>query len=159
MKKTAIIGIGNSLRKDDSLGLVLLEKLKEKKTELPEGMEFIEGGLGGMVLLHYLADFDIAYIIDAVDFSGEPGELRFFEKDDVVSKKVKISFSTHEDDFLKVVKLSEELNEIPEKIYIFGIQPKDMGLGCDLSPAIEGSIDENLKKIIDKINSLKEKEQ
>ena len=155
MKKTAVIGIGNSLRKDDSLGLVLIEKLKEKTQELPEGIELIEGGLGGMVLLHYLADFDVVFMIDAVEFGGKPGELRFFEKEDVISKKVKISFSTHENDFLKIISMSERLNEIPEKIYIFGIQPKDMGLGCDLTPEIENSIDENLGKIIDKINSLK----
>lgn len=155
MKKTAIIGIGNTLRKDDSLGLVLIEKLKEKKQELPEGIELIEGGLGGMVLLHYLADFDVVFMIDAVEFGGKPGELRFFEKEDVISKKVKISFSTHENDFLKILSMSERLNEIPEKIYIFGIQPKDMGLGCDLTAEIESSIDENLRKIIDKINSLK----
>ena len=155
MKKTAVIGIGNSLRKDDSVGLVLIAKLKEKKEELSEEIELIEGGLGGMVLLHYLADFDIVFMIDAVEFGGNPGELKFFEKDDVISKKVKISFSTHENDFLKIINMSEQLNEIPEKIYIFGIQPKDMGLGCDLSSEVESSIDENLRKIINKINSLK----
>jgi len=155
MKKTAIIGIGNSLRQDDSLGLILLERLKNKKEELPDNIDFIDGGSGGMVLLHYLADFDIVFILDAVEFGGKPGELRFFEKEEIISKKIKINLSTHENDFFKVIKLSEKLNEIPEKIYIFGIQPKNLGFGCDISLDISESIEKNLMQIIDKIKRLK----
>ena len=155
MKKTAIIGIGNRIRKDDSIGIDLIQKLMDNKEKLPNQIELISGGCGGMILLHFLADFDIVYVIDAVEFGGEPGELRFFEKDDLVSKKIRVNFSTHEDDFLKIVKISEKLNEVPEKIYIFGIQPKNMELGSGLSPEISENIDNYLNRIIEKINSLK----
>jgi hydrogenase maturation protease len=155
MKKTAVIGIGNTLRQDDSIGIVLLDKLKQKKEELNEKIEFIDGGSGGMNLLHYLADFDKVFIIDAVDFGGKPGEFRFFQKDDVVSKKIKIHFSTHENDFLKIINLSEELNEMPEKLFIFGIQPKNMGIGSNLSPELSESLEKNLNQITKEIINLK----
>ena len=50
--KAGIIGVGNPLRRDDGIGIVLLEKLIEKKSDLPEGIEYIDGGTGGMNLLH-----------------------------------------------------------------------------------------------------------
>ncbi len=156
MKKTAIIGIGNPLRQDDSIGILLLEKLKQKKTELPEKIDFIDGGSGGMVILHYIAGFDQVFLIDAVDFGGKTGELRVFQKDDVVSKKSDMNLSTHEADFLKILGLSKELNELPENLFIFGVQPKNVGFGHELSEEITQKIDflldEILKNIKEKIS-------
>jgi len=59
MKKIGVIGIGNPLRKDDGIGIVLLEKLVEIKDDLPDDIEYIDGGTGGMNLLHLFARFDI----------------------------------------------------------------------------------------------------
>ena len=141
MKRIGVIGIGNPLRKDDGIGIVLLEKLIEKKDELSSNTELIDGGTGGMNLLHLLARFDIAIILDAVNFDGHPGELRLFTSGEVRSKKISLNISTHESDFLKVIQLSKELEEQPDELFIFGIQPKDTSFGKGLSPELQRNIE------------------
>jgi len=135
--KAGIIGIGNPFRRDDGIGIVLLEKLIEKKNNLPQNIEYIDGGTGGMNLLHMLALFDVALIIDAVNFNGHPGESKLFKSEDVISKKPPMNMSTHESDILKIIHLSKELGEIPDELFIFGIQPKDVSQGDNLSPELQ----------------------
>ena len=139
--KAGIIGVGNPLRRDDGIGIVLLEKLIEKKDDLPQDIEYIDGGTGGMNLLHILALFDVALIIDAVNLNGCPGESKLFKSEDVCSKKSSINISTHESDVLKIINLSKELGEIPNQLFIFGVQPKDTSQGASLSSELQQSVE------------------
>ena len=141
MKKIGVIGIGNPLRKDDGIGIVLLEKLVEIKDDLPDDIEYIDGGTGGMNLLHLFARFDIVVFIDAVNFGGEIAESKFFNSEEVISKNIQIKISTHGSDILKIIQLSKELGEDPDEIFIFGVQPQDMTPGTRLSHEIQENID------------------
>jgi hydrogenase maturation protease len=141
MKKIGIIGIGNLLRKDDGVGIVLLERLQKQKKELPKNIEFIDGGTGGMNLLHLLAQFDIVLLIDAVDFKARPGQARVFSLKDIQSQKKPVMMSTHDSDFLNLLRLSQELKELPETLVIFGVQPRDVSYGMGLSKEIETVLD------------------
>ncbi len=141
MKKIGVIGIGNPLRKDDGIGIVLLEKLVEIKDDLPDDIEYIDGGTGGMNLLHLFARFDIVVFIDAVNFGGEIAESKFFNSEDVISKNIQIKISTHGSDILKIIQLSKELGENPDEIFIFGVQPQDIAPGTRLSHEIQENID------------------
>lgn len=127
---------------------------------MPEDIEYIDGGTGGMNLLHILALFDVALIIDAVNLNGCPGETKLFKSEDVCSKKSSINISTHESDVLKIINLSKELGEIPDELFIFGVQPKDTSQGDDLSPELQKAVSSltlNLKNEITKIFNEKRK--
>ena len=141
MKKIGVIGIGNPLRKDDGIGIVLLEKLVEIKDDLPDDIEYIDGGTGGINLLHLFARFDIVVFIDAVNFGGEIAESKFFNSEDVISKNIQIKISTHGSDILKIIQLSKNLGENPDDIFIFGVQPQDITPGTRLSHEIQENID------------------
>lgn len=141
MKKIGVIGIGNPLRQDDGIGIFLLEKLVEIKDDLPDDIEYIDGGTGGMNLLHLFARFDIVVFIDAVNFGGEIAESKFFNSEDVISKNIQIKISTHGSDILKIIQLSKELGENPDEIFIFGVQPQDIAPGTRLSHEIQENID------------------
>ena len=141
MKKIGVIGIGNHLRRDDGIGIVLLEKLIGRKDELPNNVEFIDGGTGGMNLLHLFARFDVVVIIDAVNFDGNIGESKLFTTEEVYSKKTQINISTHESDILKIIHLSKKLGENPDEIFIFGIQPKDTSFGQDFSSELQQKVE------------------
>ena len=138
--KIGIIGIGNPLRQDDGIGIVLLEKLRQEKKGFPDDLEYVDGGTGGMSLLHVLVRFDIAVVVDAVDFNGKPGEYIFFNPDESRSKKPMVTTSTHGSDFFDVLRVSKQLHENPDKLYIFGIQPKTMSAGTELSSELKYAI-------------------
>jgi len=154
MTKIGIIGLGNPLRKDDGIGIVLLNKLKQQKKKLGKNIELIDGGIGGMNLLHVLARFDIVVLIDAVDFQGAPGESHVFTVAQLQSKKTPDRFSTHESDFLNIICLSKELNELPRKIIIFAVQPQDVSFGTDLSEQLEKNLDGLLGSLQRQIHTL-----
>jgi len=137
MKKIGIIGLGNPLRRDDGIGIVLLELLMNRKKELPKNIELIDGGIGGINLLHLLMRFNLVLLIDAVNFKGRPGEARVFSLKDIQSQKKPVMASTHNPDFLNILRLSQELKELPEALVIFGVQPGDVSQGMGLSKEIE----------------------
>jgi len=154
MKKIGVIGLGNPLRQDDGIGLLLLNKLIEKKNQFPEHIEFIDGGTGGMKLLHLLARFDRVIVIDAINFNGEAGESKSFTIEEVIDHENTTNLSTHESDFSKILQLSKELKEIPQEVHIYGIQPKDTNFGEKLSIELKEKIDSYLNELTSNIFSI-----
>ncbi len=141
-QKIGIIGLGNPLRHDDGIGLVLLDCLKKNKKQFGKKITYVDGGTGGMNLLHLLSRFDMVLIIDAVDFKGKPGDTQLFTIKQIQSKKTPVLFSTHESDFTKILALSKQLNELPGRLVVFGIQPYDVSYGTGLSKQIMPFLDE-----------------
>lgn len=141
MKKIGVIGIGNPLRRDDGIGIILLEKLIEQKKFLPKKIEFIDGGTGGMNLLHVIVSFDIVFFIDAVELNSDPGSYRLFNADEIKTDKKSLFISTHENQLPQVIEMSKQLGELPKQIFIFGIQPKDISYGKDLTNDLQTKID------------------
>lgn len=152
--KIAVIGIGNPLRKDDGIGIVLLERLRKQKKKLSPTLEFIDGGTGGMNLLHILSQYDTVIIIDAVDFRGKPAENHMYQLEEMYSRKTAVSVSTHESDFLKVIRLSEQLQKRPYKVFIFAVQPKDVSFGTTFSDEIAQAVDPLTLALQNKIQEL-----
>jgi len=107
-----------------------------------------------MNLLHLLAQFDIVMLIDAVDFQGKPGDVRVFSLKDIQSQKKPMILSIHDSDFLNILRLSQELEELPETLVIFGIQPRDVSHGLGLSKEIEMILDDLYLKVQKEIQNL-----
>ncbi|MFO7678407.1 MAG: hydrogenase maturation protease [Thermoplasmatota archaeon] len=141
MNKIGVIGIGNPLRGDDGIGIVLLERLQSICEKLPEYIEYIDGGTGGMNLLHVFPKFECIILIDAVNFGGVPGEFKVFSLDEICSKKLNFGSSTHESDFLNIISISKKLHEIPKYFFIFAIQPKDVLFSQCLSEELKQKLD------------------
>jgi hydrogenase maturation protease len=155
-KKIGIIGLGNPLRRDDGIGLVLLKYLQENKEKLSKTIEFIDGGTSGMNLLHLLRNYDIVLILDAVDFKGTPGEIKKFTMDEIQNQKIQFFLSTHEPDILTVFSLLKELDKAPTQLLIFGIQPKDVSYRIGLSKEVHQVLPILQKQILKEIQSITE---
>ncbi|MBI5000883.1 MAG: hydrogenase maturation protease [Euryarchaeota archaeon] len=132
-KRVAVIGIGNPLMKDDGAGLSVIDLL----SGMPKGVLIVDAGTGGMGLLHILNDLDAAVIVDAVDFGGEPGEIRVLSHKEAVSTKKLPGLSLHEGDILKIIEMSRRLGECPEMILICAIQPAEIRAGIGLTENVE----------------------
>lgn len=68
-----IICLGNRLVAADAAGGAVCDRLRE--TVLPDGVEVIDGGLGGLDLLRFLEGADRVVLVDSVLGFGEPGEV------------------------------------------------------------------------------------
>lgn len=154
MAKLGVIGIGNTLKGDDGIGVELVNSLE--KEDFPDEVVFHEVGTSGLNIVHYLKDLNKALIVDALRSEGEPGDSIFFRPDEVDSS-IKIR-STHDANLLEAIDLSETLGERPEEILIMGIIPEDMSLRDELSPVLKEKLPELEERLREKICSLLEEE-
>jgi hydrogenase maturation protease len=68
---TLVMGLGNVIMGDEGIGVYVVKEI-EKHT-LPAGVECMDGGTGGFVLLGPLQNADHVILIDAADDGNEPG--------------------------------------------------------------------------------------
>ncbi|MCX6662002.1 MAG: hydrogenase maturation protease [Euryarchaeota archaeon] len=153
-KRIAVIGLGNPLRRDDAIGILLLQYLSQNKKKLSKTIDFIDGGTSGMNLLHLLGDYETVLLLDAVDFKGSTGEIKKFTVDEIKNQKIQLFLSTHEPDFLTVYALLKELDRAPTHLIIFGVQPKDISYGTRVSQEICSFLPTLQKQILEEIQSM-----
>ncbi|MEM0492560.1 MAG: hydrogenase maturation protease [Candidatus Thermoplasmatota archaeon] len=140
--RIGIIGLGNPLRRDDGIGLVLLDHIKKKMSNITceHDIDYIDAGIPGVKLIHYLPVYDMVILIDAMDFKGKPGEYVLSTPDEMISKKNSKKVSTHEEDILNVLKLAKDINQYPKEVYIFGVQPNITSVGIGLSYELDKAL-------------------
>jgi len=131
--KIMVMGVGNILLSDEGLGVRFLDELA--KFELPENVELLEGGTAGLELVHLIQDVDFLIIVDAFNGHSEPGALFRFQPGDlqVIPEQYEVSF--HQIGITEVLAMANVLGQTPQTL-IFGIQPKSLEWGLEISPEI-----------------------
>lgn len=153
-KETIVIGLGNPLMADEGIGTVLADELAKLATagKLPgEQVEYLDGGCGGMYLLHSIAERKKVILIDCALMDTEPGAIVRFTPDDVKTVKKMAHLSLHEVDILKVIELAKEINQCPDEIVIFGIEPVSITPQMHLNETLQKRIPEYLNVITEEL--------
>jgi hydrogenase maturation protease len=70
-KKTLVLGLGNVIMGDEGVGVHVVRAIE--KRQLPEGVQCLDGGTGGFVLLEPLQNADRIILIDAAADGNVPG--------------------------------------------------------------------------------------
>lgn len=133
-KRIAVIGIGNTLRRDDGIGIQVLGSLL--KFYKRPGIDYLDFGAASFDLLNRMKDYDEMLIIDGIDAELAPGEMKI-----ATLEKLSYSFpegatSTHGFDLKTLFELYKTL-AIKTKIFVAGIQVADISYGEGLSKAVE----------------------
>ena len=150
-RKIAIMGVGNTLHKDEGVGIHIiraLEKIK-KRYEVLKDVELIDGGTGGLFLLKLIEDFDTVFIVDAALAGGTPGDIYILSPEQISrSPDSQHMFSAHDIDLTYTLQVGKELGMKTEVILI-GIEPKEYAShGLNLSHELSNKLPELLKSII-----------
>jgi len=136
--RVAVIGLGNPLRGDDGVGPRVVAELRRRG--LPEGVEAVDGGTGGLDLLRVLEGWDRAVVVDAADVAREPGQFVRFTPDEARLMESPDRFSFHHAGLAEVLALARALERPLPPLVVFGVQPEWIGWGEGLSPAVEKAI-------------------
>jgi hydrogenase maturation protease len=107
-----------------------------------------------MYLLHAIAGRDKVILIDCAKMGTPPGTIRRFTPDDVQTVKKLAHLSLHEIDILKVLDLARMIDQCPDEVVIFGIEPTAIKPRQGLTPLLETRIPEYLQVISQEIHSL-----
>ncbi len=139
-----IIGLGNPLMGDDGLGPEAVRRLKE--IPLLENVEVIDGGTGGLSLLHLMEGAKHVLFIDAVEMGAPPGTFRVFDDAQLRNLASQDSPAIHNCALPEVLALAQCLGDLcPVRLY--GVQPQKVERGIGLSPPVEQALDRLIEEI------------
>lgn len=142
--KTAVIGLGNSLRRDDGIGVVILESLLNHYQQ--PGIDYLNFGISSFDLIHRLGNYDLVLLIDGIAANLAAGELKIFSLEEVSFIDKEKPISAHELNLKDIFRLSQQL-ELKTKIYVAGIQVSDVGFGETLSDVLREKLQDNTRQI------------
>ncbi len=128
-----VLGIGNILLRDEGVGVRVIEAMQRMK--VPSNLELVDGGTAGLDLLDVVADRRKVIVIDAVQADSEPGTVLRFGTDDLTPQGV-AAISLHQVGLLETLMVAKHLGCAPRQVVIFGIEPKEMGYGLELSAEV-----------------------
>lgn len=101
---TLILGLGNPLLTDDSVGLRILQHLRTRIADRP-GVELDEDYHGGLRLMERMIGYDRVILVDAICNGGEPGSIRVLTVRDVPTRH---SGSSHDADLRTALALGRQ---------------------------------------------------
>ncbi len=138
--KTIVLGLGNPLMADEGVGPAVIERLGLIAEQYPD-VEFVDAGAGGMTLLHLLDGRSKAILIDCAKMDTAAGTIRRFAPEQVESVKKLTHQSLHEADIMRIIEIARQLDQCPQEIVIFGIEPERIDVDRQLSPTIAAALD------------------
>jgi len=144
MQRLAVIGIGNTLRRDDGIGVIVLGFLL--KFYKRKDIDYFDFGGTSFDLLHRIKAYDEVLLIDGISAGLSVGELLISELKDIEYKLDNLITSTHELNLKSVFEFSKNL-DIKTKIYLAGIQVEDVSFGESLSSTLERKKEKITKEI------------
>jgi len=140
-----ILGIGNRLLTDDGVGSCFAEALSI--FDLPEWIEVIDGGLGGLNLIDYMEGKEILFLVDALDpRDGEPGQAKLFKVNPKAVEpteaiRMLVEAGSHGVVPELLVAAADAMGYLPRESYVLGIVPCLIDLGDGITtPAARGCL-------------------
>ncbi|WP_088186297.1 HyaD/HybD family hydrogenase maturation endopeptidase [Desulfosporosinus sp. FKA] len=149
--KIMVMGVGNILLSDEGLGVRFLDELAHKS--LPQNVELLEGGTAGLELVHLIQEIDFLIIIDAINAQSEPGALFRFHPGDIKVFPEQYEVSFHQIGIIEVLTMANILGHAPQTL-IFGVQPKKLDWGMELSPEIQSLFPHLTELVLLEIDSI-----
>jgi hydrogenase maturation protease len=126
-----VIGIGNSFRRDDGVGLAVADRIAEFR--LP-GVRVVTATGEPAALLEAWTGVARAVVVDAV--AGEestPGRVRRWSGADFAAAA---AVSSHALGLAQTTALGRTLGRMPDELVVFTVDIADTGHGVGLTPAI-----------------------
>jgi len=138
-RRTVVIGLGSPLMADDGVGIVALERLRDRWPAHPD-VEFVDGGTWGMNILHLIEQADRVLFLDAIRTGAEPGTLIRLERSDL-PRFLFTKVSPHQIDLREVLAVAELRGTLPPDTVALGVEPDTVVLSTALTARIASRVD------------------
>lgn len=152
--KTLILGLGNPLISDDSVGLRVAAALKERLAGRDD-VEVDEDYWGGLRLMERMAGYGRAIVVDAIATGAEPGTIHRLRVDSVPTQR---SASAHDVNLPTALAFGRQHGvELPrdEDILLVGIEAKDILTFSErCTPAVEAAIPRAVREVLKALSAM-----
>ena len=131
-----VLGVGNPIMGDDGVGLELLAGVQARCGD--SGVEFVDGGTGGMELLPVVQDASSLLILDAVA-GAVPGEVKVLVGDQI-ARMLASKLSPHQVSLLDVFAAARLLGSEPSTVVVVGVVPESVDVRLGLSEVVAAAV-------------------
>ncbi len=146
--KTLVLGLGNPLLRDDSIGLRVAQELRGQFDSDPD-IEVSEDYWGGLRLMERMIGFDRAIIIDAILADSEPGTIHLLSPDDIPTQR---SASAHDVNLPTALEFGRRAGaQLPpaSEITLIGIEAADVQTFDEsLTPELERALPHAVEAVL-----------
>ncbi len=156
--KTLVIGLGNPIVSDDSVGLRVATEVRDLLADPNrdgcKGVEVAEDYWGGLRLMEQMIGFDRAIVVDAICTDSPPGTIVRLRPDEIPTQK---SNSAHDLTLPMALKLGRESGAhlpINEDILLIGIEAEDvLTFSEQCTPAVEAAIPQAVEEVMEALKN------
>ena len=152
--KTLVIGLGNPIVSDDSVGLRVVQRLKAILANRDD-VDVTEDYWGGLRLMERMIGYDRAIVIDAICTGAEPGTVHRLTPGSVSTQR---SASAHDVNLPTALAFGRGVGaHLPanDDISLIGIEAADLAnVGDRCTPAVEAAIPRAVDVAIQTLNSM-----
>ena len=138
--KTVVLGLGNSLLRDEGVGVVAMNVLRVRHGE-SEGLAFVDGGTLSFTLAGIIAETEALIVLDAAELGEAPGSVRCWIGE-AMDRYLGSSRqrSVHEVALLDLMALALLEDRLPQRRALIAVQPGTIAWGETLSPAVAAAV-------------------
>jgi len=182
LMRTIIIGLGNPLLGDDSLGWRVAEQVRlqlnlpsigwyqsstadtqpqpkdqREPNDHPESIEVDFLSLGGLSLMERLEGYDRAILIDAINSGKDsPGTVTVFRLEEMPDLSAHHLSSTHDTNLPTALRLGRSMGaHLPYEIYVVAVEAKNVyDFTEDLTPSVAEALPLAVQSVINLLSSL-----
>jgi hydrogenase maturation protease len=146
-----VLGIGNLLIGDEGVGCKAVDELN-RRYQMPPELECIDGGTAGFELLSLMDGKDLVILIDALRNDMEPGTSVLVAGEDVPQVFL-TSISPHQLGISDVLAAAQLTDCLPDKLFLYGIEPKELEVGIGLTPEVEAGMEKVISAVVEQLGN------
>jgi hydrogenase maturation protease len=139
-RKTLILGIGNTLLRDEGAGVHAL-RLLARHTSGRDDIELMDGGTLSFTLASAIEDANQLIVIDAAQLNAAPGTHRVFQDEEMdIFVGASRKRSVHEVSLIDLLMIARLAGHLPERRALIGIQPHEVDWGEEPTPLVAAAM-------------------
>ena len=135
-----VLGLGNMLLGDDGLGPALLNQLADCDPRWKGQVEFVDGGTQGLALLGHLSGRRALIVVDALQRGAAPGTVHRLTLPELREVSPGRASSGHESNASELLAAAQLLDELPDRLFVVGVEPEKITTGIGLSESVEQAL-------------------
>ena len=142
-EETLCVGMGNSFRSDDGVGPYIVKRLAKRCPRLPWYVCRDEG----VDLIVRWQPYRTVVMFDAVASADPAGTVYSFQIPPDTLPATVFACSTHAFNIADVIRLAENLGQLPQYVWVYGIVGRSFAMGKELSPEVRLSADQLVQRL------------
>jgi len=138
-RRILVLGVGNTLMRDDGVGVRALEALAAVEPAWP-GIEYVDAGTLSFMLLPRIEDCDALLVLDAAHLDTHAGDIRTLEGAAMDEFLRTARCSVHEVGVRDLLDVARLTGHLPDRRAFVGVQPLETGWGDSLSDPVAAAL-------------------